>query len=82
MAGRCVAYGQGITFWPLREIVARLTAATPLSQLLGAEADAAQVEKLVAEAVGIPSPRAAWRRFSGPSAGCSSRLFATARLWS
>ena len=53
VAGRCVAYGQGITFWPLREIVARLTATAPLSELLADEIDAAPVEKLVAEAIGL-----------------------------
>ena len=53
VAGRCVAYGEGITFWPLREIVARLTAATPLSDVLAGEADAASVEKLVTEAIGL-----------------------------
>jgi DNA-binding SARP family transcriptional activator len=52
VAGRCVAYGRGITFWPLREMVARLTAKTPLSRLLGAEPDGAQVARLVTEAVG------------------------------
>lgn len=52
VAGRCVAYGQGITFWPLREIVRRLTAQCPLSRLLADEADADLIEKLVAEAIG------------------------------
>jgi DNA-binding SARP family transcriptional activator len=53
VAGRCVAYGQGITFWPLREIVLRLTAATSLGRLLAADADAAVVEQLVTEAIGV-----------------------------
>ncbi len=30
--GRCVPYGEGITFWSLREIVAQLTAAEPLTE--------------------------------------------------
>ena len=51
VAGRCVAYGQGITFWPLREVVAGLTRATPLRERLAGEADGPLVEKLVSEAI-------------------------------
>ena len=53
MAGRCAAYGQGITFWPLREIVSRLEAAAPLRDLLADDADAVLVERLVTEAIGL-----------------------------
>ena len=52
LAGRCVPYGEGITFWPLREIVGRLTAAAPLSQLLASEEDGALVVERVTEAIG------------------------------
>ena len=52
LAGRCVPYGEGITFLPLREIVARLTAAAPLSQLLAGEARAGLVAERVTEAIG------------------------------
>jgi DNA-binding SARP family transcriptional activator len=51
VAGRCVPYGEGITFWPLREVVATLTAATPLSELMAGEEDAAVVTARVSEAV-------------------------------
>jgi DNA-binding SARP family transcriptional activator len=52
LAGRCVPYGEGITFWPLREIVGRLTAEDPLTQLLAGEADAGPVADRVTEAIG------------------------------
>ena len=52
LAGRCVPYGEGITFWPLREIFGRLTAAAPLSQLLADEEEAELVAERVTEAIG------------------------------
>ncbi|MGH2991615.1 MAG: BTAD domain-containing putative transcriptional regulator [Solirubrobacterales bacterium] len=52
LAGRCVPYGEGITFWPLREIVGRLTAEVPLSKLLAGAADAGAVADRVTEAIG------------------------------
>jgi DNA-binding SARP family transcriptional activator len=52
LAGRCVPYGEGITFWPLREIVGRLTAKDQLSELLAGEADADPVTDRVTEAIG------------------------------
>jgi DNA-binding SARP family transcriptional activator len=52
LAGRCVPYGEGITFWPLREIVERLTAAQPLARLLAGEEDAELVADRLTEAIG------------------------------
>jgi DNA-binding SARP family transcriptional activator len=52
LAGRCVPYGEGITFWPLREIVERLTAAQPLARLLAGEEDAELVAARLTEAIG------------------------------
>ena len=52
VAGRCVPYGEGITFWPLREVVGQLIASSPLSELLALESDADLVEKRVNEAIG------------------------------
>ena len=52
LAGRCVPYGEGITFWPMREIVAGLTAADSLSHLLAGEDDAELVAERVTEATG------------------------------
>ena len=52
VAGRCVPYGEGITFSPLREVVAQLIASSPLSELLALESDADLVEERVNEAIG------------------------------
>jgi DNA-binding SARP family transcriptional activator len=52
LAGRCVPYGEGITFWPLREIVAGLTSTTPLPQALAGQRDADTVAARVTEALG------------------------------
>jgi DNA-binding SARP family transcriptional activator/class 3 adenylate cyclase len=52
VAGRCVPYGEGITFWPLREVVGRLTASAPLSELLALESDAELVAERVNAAIG------------------------------
>ena len=52
LAGRCVPYGEGITFWPMREIVAGLSAADSLSHLLAGEDDAELVVERVTEATG------------------------------
>ena len=52
VAGRCVPYGEGITFWPMREIVGWLTAARPLSELLAGEERAAHIAERITEAIG------------------------------
>jgi DNA-binding SARP family transcriptional activator/tetratricopeptide (TPR) repeat protein len=52
VAGRCVAYGEGITFWPLREIVRGLTADASLPEVLGGEEDGDFVAARVTEAIG------------------------------
>lgn len=51
--GRCLAYGEGITFWPLREVVRQLAPNDDIAKLLGGEADAALVSERIAGAVGI-----------------------------
>jgi class 3 adenylate cyclase/tetratricopeptide (TPR) repeat protein len=54
VAGRCVSYGEGITFWPLREIVAQLAASTRLAELLGGDdEDAARAAERITEAIGL-----------------------------
>ena len=53
VAGRCLAYGDGLTFWPLREIVARLIESAPLLELLGHDEDAARAADRIIEAIGI-----------------------------
>ncbi len=51
--GRCLAYGEGITFWPLREIVTQLAPAGETADLLTGDADAELVAGRVAGAMGI-----------------------------
>ena len=61
--GRCLSYGQGLTFWPLREIVAELAGTedghspdevlTGLTRLLPADDDRATVAERVAGALGV-----------------------------
>jgi class 3 adenylate cyclase/tetratricopeptide (TPR) repeat protein len=55
IAGRCLPYGEGITFWPLREIVQDLTRAdppTPLSLLLKDDPDAEAIAGRIDGAIG------------------------------
>ncbi len=63
VTGRCLSYGQGLTFWPLREIVAELAGTedgdspdevlTALNRLLPADDDRATVAERVAGALGV-----------------------------
>ncbi len=53
VGGRCVAYGEGITFWPLREIVGQLTADVPLSVLVGGNDDTELITDRLTEAIGL-----------------------------
>ena len=43
VAGRCIAYGDGITFWPLRELIQRLSGEQGLADAMGDDPDAALV---------------------------------------
>ena len=56
LTGRCRPYGEGITFWPLREVVRQAGAgddsAARIRALLGGEADAAEVAERLSRAVG------------------------------
>ena len=57
LTGRCLPYGEGITFWPLREMV-RQAGADPdspdrIKDLLDGEADAAQVADRLSRALGL-----------------------------
>lgn len=56
LTGRCLPYGEGITFWPLRELVLQAGAghgsAETLKALLGGEADAAGVAERLHHALG------------------------------
>ena len=63
VTGRCLSYGQGLTFWPLREIVADLAdtedgdssdeVLTRIARLLPADDDRATVAERVAGALGV-----------------------------
>jgi class 3 adenylate cyclase/tetratricopeptide (TPR) repeat protein len=55
VAGRCLPYGEGITFWPLREIVQDLTGndpATPISAFLKDDEDAETIAERIDGAIG------------------------------
>jgi DNA-binding SARP family transcriptional activator len=56
LTGSCLPYGEGITFWPLRELVHQAGAVdgTPeqLEALLAGEADAGRVAECLSEALG------------------------------
>jgi predicted ATPase len=49
-AGRCLPYGDGITFWPLREIVEHLTAERALGEMAG-QGETGRTTDAVAEAL-------------------------------
>jgi class 3 adenylate cyclase/tetratricopeptide (TPR) repeat protein len=56
LVGRCLPYGEGITYWPLRDLVraaAGELAQQPIEALLEGEPDAERVARRVAGAVGI-----------------------------
>ena len=52
LVGRCVPYGEGITFWSLREIVSQLTAAGPTGELLADGHEARPLAESLQEAIG------------------------------
>jgi class 3 adenylate cyclase/tetratricopeptide (TPR) repeat protein/predicted Ser/Thr protein kinase len=58
LAGRCLSYGEGITYWPVGEIVRALAAGSEpvpaLRRLLGSEDEGGLAAELVAAAVGLP----------------------------
>ena len=69
LVGRCLAYGEGITYWPIREIVygaagiterdAPEVARTKIEALLAAERDADVLGRRVASAIGLSTEPAA-----------------------
>jgi DNA-binding SARP family transcriptional activator len=63
LVARCLPYGEGITFWPLRELVRRAGAehatGDELEALLAGEPDAAPVAERLAGAIGHGGP-ASW----------------------
>jgi class 3 adenylate cyclase/tetratricopeptide (TPR) repeat protein len=55
VVGRCVPYGEGITYWPLAEIVQQLAARDPsgIAQLVAEEESADLITERIAGAVGL-----------------------------
>ena len=68
VVGRCLPYGDGITYWPLAEIVRQVAGSDPragLEQLVAGEADARLIASRVASAIGVadtagPAEETAW----------------------
>jgi class 3 adenylate cyclase/tetratricopeptide (TPR) repeat protein len=68
LTGRCLSYGQGITYWPLAEATGQAAGIraddTPeraqrrIEELLAGDADATQVAQLLAVAAGLTNARA------------------------
>jgi predicted ATPase/class 3 adenylate cyclase len=52
VTGRCLPYGEGITYWPLAEIVDEVAAHRPLQELFGGDAQAVFLADRIAGAVG------------------------------
>ena len=62
LTGRCLPYGEGITFWPLQEIVHEAAGELPLEAIfecLGGDDQAAKVTELIAAALGLGEGRTA-----------------------
>jgi class 3 adenylate cyclase/tetratricopeptide (TPR) repeat protein len=74
LVGRCLPYGEGITYWPLRDVVREAAGDLTLAQieeLLEGEEDASRIAARVAGAIGI-----------GESAGAADEtLWAVRRLF-
>ena len=52
LTGRCLSYGKGITYWPVREIVAQATGDRSVRELLEGTADADGVAERIESATG------------------------------
>ena len=73
LVGRCLPYGEGITYWPLRDVVREAAGDLTLEQiegLLEGEEDAGRIAACVAGAVGVGEAAAACGRdaLGGPTA--------------
>ncbi len=55
LTGRCLSYGEGITYWPVREMISQATGDGGVRALLGAASDADSVASVIESAVGIAS---------------------------
>jgi class 3 adenylate cyclase/tetratricopeptide (TPR) repeat protein len=52
LVGRCLSYGEGITYWPLVPMIERLEERAPLRELLGETEDGNLIADRVYEAIG------------------------------
>ena len=60
VVGRCLEYGEGITYWPLAEIVRQAAGdGARVEDLLGDEEDAALIAERIAGAIGTADPSGA-----------------------
>ena len=62
LTGRCLPYGEGITFWPLQEVVHEAAGEFPLERIfecLGGNDEAATITELIAAALGLAEGRMA-----------------------
>jgi len=53
LTGRCLSYGEGITYWPVREIVGQAAGDRSVRELLEGTADADAVAERIESAIGI-----------------------------
>lgn len=53
LVGSCPSYGDGITYWPLREIVQQAQRGAPLAALLGSNEDGAAAAAAVSATLGL-----------------------------
>src|SRR6185436_16400525 len=51
LTGRCLSYGEGITYWPVREMISQATGDGGVRALLGAAPDADSVASVIESAV-------------------------------
>ena len=87
LTGRCLPYGEGITFWPLREVVRQAGSGhdspDSIKALLEGEADAAAVAERLSRALGTGNQgRSDAAEISGRPAAFLKRLRGPARCWS
>ena len=75
--GRCLSYGEGITYWPVIEVVEQLGAAG--EQLLAGSPGAAET---LGALLGEAAHRRRRRRSPGPCASCSRQRRRSGRWWS
>jgi class 3 adenylate cyclase/tetratricopeptide (TPR) repeat protein len=62
LVGRCLPYGKGITYWPLRDLIRRAAGEVSregLERLLQGEPEANKVAARIAGAIGIPGSKSA-----------------------